>query len=72
LGQCNDTEFGCFDGTCVDLSKRCDEVDDCDDGSDEKQCDLIVIDPDRYRKEYPPISSSLVPTVIDVGNFSMF
>ena len=33
--QCLDDEFGCRNGTCISLSKRCDGVPDCQDEFDE-------------------------------------
>ena len=37
------------------LMKRCNMIEDCDDGSDEKQCSNIELDLQRYRKDDPPI-----------------
>ena len=41
--QCNPaTEFSCLDGkSCVDLRRRCDQRNDCEDGSDEKNCGML-------------------------------
>ena len=66
--QCDESEFGCFDGSCIMLSKVCDEIDDCDDGSDEKNCNIFVIDPEKYRKEYPPRQAGSKQTSIMIGN----
>ena len=34
---------------------RCDQTEDCKDGSDEKHCNVVVIDKSTYLKDkYPP------------------
>lgn len=35
---CPSHKFTCGDGSCIDASFRCDEVTDCPDASDEKNC----------------------------------
>lgn len=35
--MCPDTEFSC-DNKCIDLSRKCNSISDCDDGSDEADC----------------------------------
>ncbi|PNF14537.1 hypothetical protein B7P43_G15031, partial [Cryptotermes secundus] len=35
---CTPSEFRCKDGSCVDLSARCNDHRDCSDGSDEEDC----------------------------------
>jgi hypothetical protein len=35
---CGHDKFRCGDGTCIDVSYHCDEVPDCRDGSDERDC----------------------------------
>ena len=42
MSFCTDEEFTCDDGNCVDMSLRCDGTTNCQDGSDEKKCRLIV------------------------------
>ena len=74
--QCKDHEFGCNSGLCIPLENRCDEVADCDDLSDESNCELVIVDFKRYRKEYPPIKSltnrtevTLSIEVLELGQF---
>ncbi len=41
LTACNETQYTCDDGTCVDLHMRCDKNNDCDDKSDEDKCSKV-------------------------------
>ncbi|XP_076032422.1 uncharacterized protein LOC143020140 isoform X2 [Oratosquilla oratoria] len=54
LSVCNEKEFTCDNGDCVQKSVRCDHVDDCSDQSDEVNCSMIDLDK-GYRKHSPPI-----------------
>ena len=38
------------------MERKCDNFFDCDDGSDEKDCNILIVDKNSYRKEYPPIT----------------
>ena len=64
--QCFKDEFGCNKSECVALSKRCDEVNDCTDESDEDNCELVDIDETKYHKEYPPIQEGDQATMVQV------
>ena len=46
-------EFTCDSGNCINLDKRCNQVKDCDDASDEDKCKLIQL-PETYREVQPP------------------
>ena len=35
---CNEEEFKCANGKCIDISRKCNEWDDCGDLSDEEGC----------------------------------
>lgn len=47
-------EFTCDSGNCIAIDKRCNQVLDCDDESDENECKLVEI-PATYRKVQPPV-----------------
>ena len=49
-------EFTCNSGQCVDMSDRCNQMNDCDDASDEDMCDLVHI-PKSYNKLHPPLTN---------------
>ena len=51
-------EFTCNDGSCSGLERRCDNVFDCTDGSDEDNCKPLEIDEKNYRKTFPPFTRS--------------
>ena len=52
LNACNETEFGCNDGTCRHFLDRCNQVYDCFNGEDEENCTMIST-PKGYNNESP-------------------
>lgn len=40
---CKPGDIICRDGTCVDISKRCDGKNDCAEGIDETNCGMLII-----------------------------
>ena len=38
IGYCQEGEFNCTSGICINASWKCDGDIDCDDGSDEQSC----------------------------------
>ena len=56
--QCEGDQFTCNDGTCIALEKRCNDIFECKDDSDENDCETLVIQESSYRKGLPPISLS--------------
>ena len=44
LNVCSADEFNCDDGGCVNMTSRCNGKLDCEDRSDEIECDQVVTD----------------------------
>ena len=54
LTGCAEGEFTCEDGQCIKMEERCNQVPDCRDESDERDCRMITLK-DGYNKNIPPI-----------------
>ena len=61
---CKESEFTCNDGQCVQMDQRCDQFPDCKDSSDEKGCQLVVLN-EGYNKNVPPFS--MTERVVEVN-----
>ena len=72
LTACNEDEFTCDDGQCVQMEKRCNQLPNCRDESDEIGCQIILLKP-GYNKRVPPIKSaifhgdSIIPVTVKVS-----
>ena len=56
LTGCNATgQFTCDDGQCVTMNQRCNQLPDCRDRSDERNCEVLVL-VEGYNKNVPPVS----------------
>ena len=71
LTGCNaEGEFTCDNGQCIKMEERCNQVPDCRDKSDERECKLIVFE-DGYNKNIPPIRGAFnggpVPTDVNIS-----
>lgn len=54
LSSCNETQFTCSGGVCIDMASRCDNINDCSDRSDEADCSRVSIDPTYQKFIVPP------------------
>ena len=68
LSSCKNDEFTCTDGVCIDMIKRCDNINHCKDKSDEADCGRVKMST-TYQKFIvpPPHTSEEEATNIDVG-----
>ena len=55
LTGCKDDEFTCDEGQCISMEKRCNQLQDCRDDSDELGCKILKLRY-GYNKRVPPIS----------------
>ena len=53
LTTCLPGLFTCDDGQCVSIEVRCDQTPNCKDGSDERNCKMMIIE-DNYNKKIAP------------------
>ena len=57
---CNDNEFPCSNGECVDMTERCNYVNTCPDMSDERNCMKLKLD-EGYINVVPNVKDSNQP-----------
>ena len=56
MSGCQDGNFTCDNGQCVGMDKRCNQLPDCRDKSDENNCKTLVLE-GTYNKNVPPVVS---------------
>ena len=55
LSDCHPVKYTCNNGQCIDLSKKCDGLIDCADGTDELECEFLVLDKNYSKNKLPLI-----------------
>ena len=67
---CKEKDFTCSDGQCIRMTKRCDQVPNCRDHSDEEDCNILVLEK-GYNKRVPPVGKNkddeLTPVPVKVS-----
>ena len=63
ITSCLDTHFTCNDGQCVDMDLRCDQAPNCNDGSDEQNCKMLIMN-ENYNKK-------IAPLIVDSSTFEI-
>ena len=58
MTSCQDYEFTCWSGDCIKMEERCDNAIDCNDNSDENNCQLLVLE-ESYKSSVPPVVTIL-------------
>ena len=65
LSACKEDEFTCNNGQCVNMKKRCNQLSNCRDKSDELNCQILILE-EGYNKRVPPISpASLIEDLVE-------
>ena len=57
LSGCKEGDFTCHDGQCVTMEERCNLLPDCRDHSDEKECQVLVLEK-GYNMRVPPVTKN--------------
>ena len=70
MSGCKDGNFTCYNGQCISMRKRCDQVPNCRDHSDERGCNILVLE-EGYNKRVPPVGKNeedkLTPVTVNVS-----
>ena len=72
LTGCEDGQFTCDNGHCVLMEQRCDQVVQCKDKSDERNCQIMTLE-ESYNKIVPPITTvsdtnfTVVPVDVNIS-----
>ena len=64
--QCERDQFTCNSGTCIDIDQRCNQVVDCEDFSDEGNCEPLGYFVKHYRKNVPAKLSIESKTPVEI------
>ena len=72
---CLETEFTCYDGQCISMEERCDQIVHCRDNSDENNC-LLLSFKSGYNKKVAPFtfdraSKTITPIKVNVSTSLM-
>ena len=65
FSDCHPDKFTCSSGSCIPLNAKCDSIVDCADGSDESDCEFLVVDED-YAKEKLPLTEPNEPVQVEL------
>ena len=66
MSGCPKGNFTCYDGHCVSMEQRCNQLPDCDDKSDEENCYIVVFGK-SYNLNVPPVVSADEKVVVNIS-----
>ena len=72
FSRCKGSQFTCYNGACIPLSMKCNQMVDCSDFSDEKNCQLLSFNPDTYESIHPPIQKERVQVTVGMNLESIY
>ena len=55
LSGCQEDQFTCNNGECISMEKRCNQINNCMDKSDERMCSVLSME-DGYNNMIPPFT----------------
>ena len=65
-------EFTCSNGDCIGMEGRCNKRFDCDDKSDESNCNLLKLDENSFLTLHPPMQEKKLNIEISIDLLSIF
>ena len=66
MSGCKEDEFTCYNGQCVSMQERCNQVPDCRDRSDERNCVILVLE-EGYNMRVPPVEKDAMRKITPVA-----
>ena len=72
FSKCKRNQFTCYNGACISLSMKCNQIVDCSDFSDEKNCQLLEFNEDTYESNHPPIQKGRVQVTVGMNPESIY
>ncbi len=67
FSDCHPEKYTCNTGQCIELGQKCDGLIDCQDGSDELECQFLVLDKNYSKDKLPLVQDNSNPVKVFFG-----
>ena len=57
FSDCHPNKFSCNNGQCIEINDKCNGIIDCDDGTDELECEFLILDKEYSKNKLPLIQA---------------